>query len=299
MKVELDIQDFDEKINEKIKESIINPIVNNIENWVINHRVIERHINECFSESVKNQFSSAIFNSLDNGGLNKCLRTISVDVNEIVEKNIESIMSNRLSILDDRINELAKKTKKLDVRFQEFYSKLHSIGNVTFGFINVLDENYPTDVESYVIDTLKRNNPHLIVKKFNKMWHRGMRGDEYRGYEASYRVLDYLTYDLETKGAPDLIVIDDRLIYFVEVKSVNDSIRLNQILWAKNNPDFLVKFLFVNKVSADTWENNGEDDVALEMYKEEARKKLGVEDHVALEMYKAEKCVIKKGKKDR
>lgn len=288
MKVKLDIQDFDESINEKIKESIINPIVNNIESWAINHRVIERHINECFSKSIKKQFSRAIFHSLEGGGLNKCIRDISVDVNEIVDKKINSIMSDRLSILDDRINELAKKTKKLDVRFQEFYSKLHSIGNVTFEFINVPEENYPTNVEPYVIKILKRNNPHLIVKKFNKMWRRGMEVYDYKGYEDSYRVLDYLTYDLETKGAPDLIVIDDRLIYFVEVKSVNDSIRLSQILWAKNNPDFLVKFLFVNKVSADIWQNNGEEDVALEMYKEEARKTLGVEDHVALEMYKAE-----------
>jgi len=254
MKINLDINEFDELLTEKIKEGIIEPLVDKIEEWVINDRIIEKHINEGLSNAMEQQLTKAIKYSFEAGGFNSYLREIRVDVNEIVERKINSIVSDRLSFLDEEINKLAKKKDNLDVSIKSFTNLLHSMGNVVFDFINVPEENYPSDVESYVINTLKESNRNIIVTKFNKSWRGHMERHDYRrGHRVSYQILDRLAYELENVGAPDLIVIDDELIYFIEVKSVKDSIKMNQILWAKNNPDYLVKYLFVNKVSADIW----------------------------------------------
>ena len=42
----------------------------------------------------------------------------------------------------------------------------------------------------------------------------------------------------DKKGIPDLFLVKDDIIYFVEVKSNKDGLRIDQLRWIQNHPEF-------------------------------------------------------------
>ena len=120
--------------------------------------------------------------------------------------------------------------------------EINKKGNIQFSVVHVNEK--PKNAEKFVIEYLKKGKSQRKVKYFRKFLEKEIL-DSFGKTLEERKVIKKLFHD-KTTGAPDLIVREGDLIYFVEVKGDGDQIRLSQAKWAVEHPNYAIKYLFIH-----------------------------------------------------
>jgi hypothetical protein len=168
---------------------------------------------------------------------------------ENIEKISHSIINQLQTVLYD---DLKKSIINHEERISEQENSLKSFlesdlpKNIYFQFIKVSSSpiNKIINPENYVINLLKTRFNFVDV-------YRTYRIRDHSSLLDQCKPLNFFNENNRNPGLPDLIVylnkndIYKKTFFFVEVKNIDDGIRMEQIRWAINHPEVKVIFMFL------------------------------------------------------